>query len=171
MLPLDDIYIFVINKPFVDPNGFLDSILVELAIWPYIMLFLICFLTLKQSIFVCECEIISWICRSMFDWALRESISRFFNPMSSFLSLMCLSALWLTVSLFLLPFHNCASLTLQKEGKLPTLPLFLWCLALRCASLQAPNPGVIYNFHFQGRVLGKQRRETSVRNVKLKNHI
>lgn len=125
----------------------------------------------SKHFYVCECEIISWICRSMFDWALRESISRFFNPMSSFLSLMCLSALWLTVSLFLLPFHNCASLTLQKEGTLPTHPLFLLCLALRCASLQAPNPGVIYNFHFQGRVLGKQRKETSVRNVEPKNHI
>lgn len=118
-----------------------------------------------------ECETISWTCRSMFDWALRESVSRSSNPMRSFLSLMYLSALWLIVSLFLLHFHSGASLTLQKEDKLPTHPFFLWCLTLRCASLQAPNPGVICNFHFQGRVLGKQRRETSVRNAELKNHI
>ena len=72
-----------------------------------------------RHFYVYECETISWICRSMFDWALRESVSRFFNPMSSFLSLMCLSALWLTVFLFLLPFHNCAN---RRKANFPLIP-------------------------------------------------
>lgn len=105
------------------------------------------------------------------DWALRESVSRSSNRMSSFLSLMCLVPCGWLFLFSLFPFHSGASLTLLKEGKLPTHPIFLWCLALRCANLQAPNPGVIYNFHIWGRVPWKRKRETSGRNTDVSNRI